>query len=357
MSKFHENLHHTIIDGSVKNRKTPSPLKGEGRGEGEKRSIIDSYSPLPLVPSHQGRGNGAFYEFIIEKAKDLGFIAVGFSRPERPLFFDKFCAWISAGKHGEMSWLGRHLDLRENPAKLLDGCQTVITLAYPYSSKKPGTSDGFIAARYTQPREIDYHERLGKLGRRLARQIVEWFPGGKTRICIDSAPILERNFAYASGIGFIGKNNMLIVPELGSYIFLVEILTTVALSFPEIEPIDNQCGTCTRCMDSCPTGALERPFSLDARKCLSYLTIEHPETVDNETGRKMGRCFFGCDICQEVCPHNEGRLSKDVSLPSTDEILNMEEEQFKEQLGKTAFARAGMEKLKDNIRIVRSRNS
>lgn len=295
------------------------------------------------------------HHIIIEKAKDLGFVAVGFSRPERPLFFDKFRLWISAGKQGGMSWLARNLDLREDPVKLLDGCQTVITLAYPYSSKKPSTSDGFTAARYTQPGVMDYHERLGKLGQKLARQIVEWFPGSKTRICIDSAPILERSFAYASGIGFIGKNNMLIVPELGSYIFLVEILTTVTLSFPEIEPMDNQCGTCTSCVDACPTGALEKPFSLNARKCLSYLTIEDPGDIDSETGRKMGRCFYGCDICQEVCPHNDESMSKDVSLPSTDEILNMGEEEFKEKLGKTAFARAGLGKLKDNIRIVRSR--
>jgi len=293
----------------------------------------------------------SLHHIFTEKAKGLGFVSVGFSRPERPPFFDQFCAWISAGKYGEMSWLGRHLDLRENPVKLLYDCQTVISLAYPYSSKKPCTPDGFLAARYTQPREKDYHDRLGKLGQKLARQIVEWFPGSKTRICVDSAPILERSFAYASGIGFIGKNNMLIVPEFGSYIFLMEILTTVSLSFPKTESIDTQCGTCTSCVDACPTGALENPFSLDARKCLSYLTVEDPGAVGHEAGRKMGRCFFGCDICQEVCPHNECRLSRDISLPSTNEILNMVEEEFKERLGKTAFGRAGLEKLKDNIRI------
>ena len=295
------------------------------------------------------------HHIIIEKAKDLGFVAVGFARPERPMFSDRFYAWISAGKQGEMSWLTRNLDLRENPTKLLGDCQTVITLAYPYSSKKPSTPDGFTTARYTQPREIDYHDRLGKLGRRLARQIVEWFPGTKTRICVDSAPILERSFAYASGMGFIGKNNMLIVPEFGSYIFLVEILTTAYFSLSKTRPMDNQCGACTLCIDACPTGALERPFSLDARKCLSYLTIEDPGDIDSETGRKMGSCFFGCDICQEECPHNKGRLSRDISLPSTDEILNMGREEFKEKLGKTVFARAGLEKLKENIRIVRFR--
>jgi len=254
-----------------------------------------------------------------------------------------------------MSWLTRNLDLREYPVKLLDGCQTIVTLAYPYSSKKPGTSDGFLVARYTQPRVMDYHERLGNLAQKLAQWIVEWFPGSKTRICVDSAPILERSFAYASGIGFIGKNNMLIVPEFGSYVFLVEILTTACFSLPETRPVDSRCGTCTNCVDACPTGALEKPFSLDARKCLSYLTIEGRGEIDIETGRKMGRCFYGCDICQEVCPHNDESMSKDVSLPSTDEILNMGEEAFKDKFGKTAFARAGLEKLKENIRIVRSR--
>ena len=295
------------------------------------------------------------HHIITEKAKSLGFVAVGFSRPETPPFFDKFCLWVSAEKQGEMSWLTRNLDLRECPVKLLDGCQTIVTLAYPYSSKKPGTSDGFLVARYTQPRVMDYHERLGNLAQKLAQWIVEWFPGSKTRICVDSAPILERSFAYASGIGFIGKNNMLIVPEFGSYVFLVEILTTACFSLPETRPVDSRCGTCTNCVDACPTGALEKPFSLDARKCLSYLTIEGRGEIDIETGRKMGRCFYGCDICQEVCPHNDESMSKDVSLPSTDEILNMGEEAFKDKFGKTAFARAGLEKLKENIRIVRSR--
>ncbi len=296
------------------------------------------------------------HHIITEKAKSLGFIAVGFSRPQRPLFFDRFCTWISAGKHGEMSWLGRHLDLRENPSKLLGNCQTVITLAYPYSSQKPTSPDKFTSARYTQPSEIDYHNRVGKLSKRLSHSIIEWFPRSKTRICVDSAPILERSFAYASGIGFIGKNNMLIVPEYGSYVFLAEILTSSTFSYHKTEPMDNRCGACTLCVDACPTGAIERPFSLDARKCLSYLNVEASGDIDSETGRKMGRCFFGCDICQEVCPYNEGGLSKDISLPSTDEILNMGEEDFRQEFGKTAFARAGLEKLKGNIRVVRSRS-
>jgi len=291
---------------------------------------------------------------ITEKAKSLGFVAVGFSRPERPLFFDQFCSWIAAGKHGDMAWLERHQALREKPGKLLDGCQTVISLAYPYASKKPSTPDGFTTARYTEPKKTDYHNRLRLLAQRLAHSIVQWYPGSKTRVCVDSAPILERSFACASGIGFMGKNNMLIIPGYGSYFFLVEILTTAFLSVSDNEPMENQCGSCSRCVDACPTGALDGPFSIDASRCLSYLTIEYRGDVSKEVGRKMGNCFFGCDTCQEACPFNEEKSSRDLCLPSTAEMLRMKPRDFEEKFGTTAFARAGLEKVQGNIRAVRS---
>jgi len=291
---------------------------------------------------------------FVEKAKSLGFVSVGFSQSERPLFFDKFCEWIAAGKHGKMHWIERHLDLRENPGRLLKGCQTVISLAYPYPSKKPSTPDGFTTARYTEPKKIDYHDRLKMLAQRLAHSIVEHHPGNRTRVCVDSAPILERSFAYASGMGFLGKNNTLIIPGYGSYFFLAEILTTALLPLSKTDPMENGCDSCTRCVDACPAGALESPFSLNASKCLSYSTIEYRGAVDKETGRKMGDCFFGCDVCQEVCPFNQEISSKDFSLPSTNEILRMGEKDFKVKFGKTAFARAGLKKIKSNIEAIRS---
>ena len=293
---------------------------------------------------------------IINESKRLGFICQGFTRPEKPLFFDQFCAWLETGKNGAMSWLGRHLDIRENPQKLLKGCQTLITLAYPYSLEKPCTPDGFTTARYTEPKKIDYHDRLKQLVQSLTSLIVEHYPEGKTRICVDSAPILERSFAYASGMGFIGKNNMLIIPGHGSFLLLVELLTTALLPFSKAEPMENQCGSCTLCLDACPTGALEKPFWLDASRCLSYLTIEHRGPVTSETVRKMGNCFYGCDVCQEVCPFNKVGLSRDLALPTTNEILAMQEKDFKVKFGKTAFARAGLEKVKENIRAVKSQH-
>jgi MFS family permease len=173
------------------------------------------------------------------------------------------------------------------------------------------------------------------------------------RPVLDSAPILERSFAYEAGLGFIGKNNMLIIPGYGSYFFLAEILTTVLFEAPEKRSMAHRCGNCTRCMDACPTGALKASFSLDASRCLSYLTIEYRGGLPDGTGRKMGNCFFGCDACQEVCPFNEGEPRKEVCLPHTQEILRMSENNFQKEFGKTAFARSGLEKLKSNIRALR----
>jgi epoxyqueuosine reductase len=287
-----------------------------------------------------------------EKAKDLGFIACGFSKPSRPLYFDEFRAWLSDGKNADMSWLERNLDTRQDPAILLKGCKTLISLAYPYPSQKPGTPEGFTVSRYSQPTNEDYHFRLRGLCERLVDVIGEIYPGSRSRICVDSAPILEKSFASSSGIGFIGKNSMLIIPGHGSYFYLAEILTTAQLEFLFAEPMENQCGACTACIDSCPTGALEKPFYLDASACLSYITIEQKGKTKENMGRKMGDCFFGCDRCQEICPFNEGEASMQVHLPATDQFLKMNDKEFGKRFGRTALARAGLEKLKSNIRAV-----
>jgi len=290
---------------------------------------------------------------FIEKAKDLGFLAIGLSSPHRPLYFENFSSWISDHKNGDMSWLERNIDLRKDPSRLLQGCQTMISLAYPYPSKKTGTPDGFTVSRYSQPSEDDYHYRLKVLCGVLTDMIKKMDSASSTRICVDSAPILERSFACSAGIGFIGKNNMLIIPEYGSYFYLAEILTTTHFDLLQTDLMANQCGSCTLCIDSCPTGALEKPFYLDASKCLSYLTIEYKGAANREMGSSMGDCFFGCDRCQEVCPFNKGEASRQISLPTTDELLNMEEEEFTGMFERTTFARAGLEKIKTNIRAIK----
>ena len=287
---------------------------------------------------------------LVDHAKKLGFVALGFSRPEKPLFFDAFCAWIDAEKFGRMAWLKRHRDLRENPGMLLPGCRTIISLAYPYSPAKPCTPEGFTMARYSEPQKEDYHTHVRKKTRHLALALTESYPNTKFRVCVDSAPILERSFAYRSGVGFLGKNNMLIVPGHGSYVFLAEILTTAPLPGGEAEPVKDLCGNCTRCLDACPTGALEGPNRLDASRCLSYLTIECEGDIDHETGKKMGRCFLGCDVCQEVCPFNPVEKAGAPSLPDIAEFLEMDDGKFKTLFGQTALARPGLQRIQRNIK-------
>ncbi|MBN2125156.1 MAG: tRNA epoxyqueuosine(34) reductase QueG [Deltaproteobacteria bacterium] len=289
---------------------------------------------------------------LVRRAGELGFVAVGFSRPTRPPYFDRFLQWLEQGRHGDMSWLEKSVSLREDPARLLEGCTTVISLASPYPARKPATPDGFAVSRFACPTLPDYHVRLRDMCRALARTIGELYPGSAARICVDSAPIMEKPLALAAGIGFMGKNNALIIPGHGSYIHLAEILTTAPVTVPPAQILESQCGACTLCVDACPTGALEAPFCLDASRCLSYLTIEHRGEVGREWGAKMGDTFFGCDRCQEVCPFNEPGREPHIQLPSVGELLDMDEAGFRERFGRTALARAGLEKIKGNIRVL-----
>jgi epoxyqueuosine reductase len=252
-----------------------------------------------------------------------------------------------------MEWLARSLPLRENPSGLLRDCRAVVSMAYPYPRHKPATPDGFTVSRFSQPTQEDYHKRVGRLCRELATTIEDLFPGSKSRVCVDSAPILERSFAHAAGTGFFGKNNMLIIPNYGSYFFLAEILTTAPLRATPAEPMENLCGACRLCIEACPTGALEGPFELDAAKCLSYLTVEYRAAVGHHLGEKMGDCFMGCDRCQEICPFNTEEAERVRALPATNEFLGMTEGEFKKIYGRTALARAGLEKIKDNIRAIK----
>jgi epoxyqueuosine reductase len=291
-------------------------------------------------------------EVFTRRAKEYGFIAVGFSKPTTPPHFDYFRRWLKEVEIGNMHYLKKNIDIRRDPSKLLEGSSTIITLAYPYPACKPSTPDGYTASRYSTPQEEDYHLRLKRLGKQLCAFIREMFPESKSRVCVDSAPILERSFAEMSGVGFIGKNNMLIIPGYGSYCFLVEIVTTAPFAIPSMGTQKKDiCGSCTKCIDMCPTGALKAPFCIDVSKCLSYLTIEAHDAIDKEIAGKMGNTFFGCDVCQEVCPFNN-KESGVIILPSAKEILAMTERDFKTVFGKTAFERAGEEKLKKNIQAL-----
>jgi epoxyqueuosine reductase len=291
----------------------------------------------------------------METACSLGFVSFGVAPASVPPFYDELVRWLTEGKHGDMKWFERNLRLRRDPSGLLKDCRAVVCLAYPYSREKPCTPDGFSASRYSEPLLDDYHVRLRKLAGEVAGVIRRLHPDSRSRVCVDSAPVMERSLAAAAGVGFIGKNTSLIVPGVGSCVYLVEILTTAPLaSTPPLPESAGSCGECNRCVDVCPAGALEAPYRLDARKCLSYLTIEHRAPVNAETGRIMGSCILGCDRCQEVCPFNANMNSVNICLPSSIDFLNMDDAAFNARFGRTALARAGMRKIKENIEAVKA---
>ncbi len=286
---------------------------------------------------------------IGSKALELGFVGIGFSRPARPLYFDEFRTWVNSGRNAGMSWMGRNMDIREDPTRLFSGCRTIISLAYPYPEEKPETEDGFTLARYSTPDQDDYHIRLKEKCSDLSLFLEELFNGSKSRAFTDSAPLLERSFAYSSGMGFIGKNNMLIIPGHGSYVFLSEILITERIAVPDIKPVKDICGSCLKCIDACPTGALKGPRDFDSSKCLSYLTIECSGPVSPYLGRHMNKCILGCDICQEACPHNNKKSGRKC-MPAAADILKMSDETFIRVFGKTALSRPGLNKMRTNIK-------
>lgn len=247
---------------------------------------------------------------VLSLCDELGFAASGIADVSTTRHAPELLAWLEAGKHGSMSYLARNTDVRLEPRRLLAGARSAIMVADLYALREdnidaplpPG--HGRIA-RYARGR--DYHVVIGKRLHALADGLRARFPGEGFRAFVDTAPILEREYAARAGLGWVGKHTLLIHPRLGSYFLLGGLLTTLELMPPEEqETVSDHCGTCTRCIDACPTGAIgER--SVDARRCISYLTIERREPIPDEFHGAIGTWLYGCDICQEVCPHNSPR--------------------------------------------------
>ncbi|MFM7034829.1 MAG: tRNA epoxyqueuosine(34) reductase QueG [Planctomycetia bacterium] len=238
----------------------------------------------------------------------LGFSRVGIASAGPPPRHDLFRSWLDRGFAGVMeSWLRRHEPLRGDPRSLLPGARTVVMLATDYSSPEAAETVGPApAGRGKMSRYAwgdDYHDLLRARVNALADWLRSRLPGCATRGVVDSAPLAEREFGWLAGLGWFGKNTMLIDPDAGSFFFLTALLTDI--EFPIDEPIQvDHCGTCTACLDACPTGALPAPRVLDARKCVSALTIEDHGSIDPELRPSMSDWVFGCDICQDVCPWN-----------------------------------------------------
>lgn len=258
------------------------------------------------MPPPAEQKTGAVLDGLRREAFRLGFSAIGVTTAQPPAeAAARLTGWLAKGYDGTMAYMGRGLDRRSDPGLILSGARTVICLAHPYYPGEfpPSDRDMIKISRYAWGR--DYHNVLAKKLTALERYLAESLSGIRTRRYADTGPIMEKALAEQAGLGFIGKNTLLITPTAGSWVFLAEILTTH--DFPVNSPsVFKGCGTCRLCLDACPTGALRAPFELDARRCLSYLTIENRGPIPAEMIHGLSGWGFGCDICQEVCPYNRG---------------------------------------------------
>jgi len=296
---------------------------------------------------------------IRQRAAELGFDDCRFTTATPPASAGKFQNWLAERKHGEMNWLERNADKRIEPQKVLAGAKSIIALAVSYDlaspkSKVQSPKSGLIA-RYAC--FADYHDVLGERLKALT-SFIDLVADRKVRSLwyVDTGPVLERDFAQRAGLGFVGKHTNLISRRLGNWIFLAEILTTLEIE-PDA-PEKNHCGTCTRCLSACPTNAITAPFQLDARRCISYLTIELKGTIPVEFRKAIGNRIYGCDDCLAVCPWNkfarEGKLMKphaktDLTAPDLIELLQLDETGFKSRFAGTPMLRTKRRGLLRNV--------
>jgi epoxyqueuosine reductase len=302
-------------------------------------------------------------QWIKQRAHDLGFFFCGIAKAE---FLEDEArnleTWLAQNKQGEMQWMANHFDLRTNPALLVPGAKSVISLAYNYyPSQKLETENNFKLSKYAYGR--DYHKVIRKKLKLFFAEIKVQFGDVEGRVFVDSAPVMEKVWAAKAGIGWQGKNTLLINKKAGSFFFLSEIILDIELEADA--PVKDYCGTCTRCIDACPTQALEA-YAIDASKCISYYTIELKNTLPESEKNKMHDWMFGCDICQDVCPWN--RLSKAHAEPQfipSNTLLNMRKtdwqelshELFDELFQGSAVKRTGYEGLTRNIAFLDSKKS
>ena len=310
---------------------------------------VDSFIDRALL--HQIKG----------KVVALGFDRVGIAPADPSHFRGYFRQWLDDGQAGEMHYLANRFDERTQLDRYLPGAKSVICVAINYHvplqplAESDQSHHGRIA-RYALG--DDYHDLMKARLHALADWIKQAVPGAQTRACVDTAPVMEKELAARAGIGWLGKNSCLISPKIGSWLLLGEIVTTIAI--PPDAPATDHCGSCTRCIDACPTSAITAAYQLDARKCISYLTIEHRGPIPAGIEPQMGNWLYGCDICQDVCPHNrKAPTTSDPALQPRSptgtldlrEVMDWSDDEYRRQLQGSAMRRVKLPMLRRNAQI------
>ncbi|MFN5275496.1 MAG: tRNA epoxyqueuosine(34) reductase QueG [Planctomycetota bacterium] len=309
-------------------------------------------------------------------AKEHGFHSVRFARSLDAERFPEFCDWLERGYNASMGYLKKRQEAYRNPEGVLENCQSLILLTLPYQAH-PWTQRVIKQGRkrfvpspltptigsYAMPRQ-DYHIWIRRKLKPLVKELQRMFPDCHSRVVVDTAPLLERDYASRAGLGWIGKNTMLLNREIGSYFLLSAILTQAKLIDHETQngsDSTSHCGTCRACLDSCPTQAFVEPYVLDANRCISYWTIEHRGEIPEAMRVQMGPWLFGCDICQIVCPWNQKTSSSDCQDMKHDSIvrksdcmhwLELDQASFDALYKDTPFARSGLIGMQRNAIIV-----
>jgi epoxyqueuosine reductase len=300
---------------------------------------------------------------VKRRARELGFDRVGVARAE-PLFEERarLEEWLRRGHHGEMQWMARDPVRRTDPRELLPGARSVVVVALNYYTPHEHAEDSSAGKISRYAWGDDYHDVLGERLRELLAWVQERVPGCAGRVCVDAQPAMDKAWAVRAGLGWIGKHSNLITRELGSWVFLGELVLDVELE-PDDVRVEDHCGTCTLCLEACPTGAITEPYVVDSNRCISYATIElrAPE-LPAELSANLDGWLYGCDICQDVCPWNrfeqptaEPRFEPrpdSVNAPLSD-ILSLTPETFAARFRRSPVKRAKLAGLQRNARALK----
>lgn len=298
---------------------------------------------------------------IKQRALELGFESCGIAKAE---FLEEEAKnledWLQKGMHGKMSYMENHFDLRLDPRLLVDGAKSVISLTYNYFPEKIQKNNSYKIAKYAYG--IDYHYVVKEKLKELLNFIQEEIGEVNGRAFVDSAPILEHAWAKKAGIGWVGKNSLTLTKQKGSFFFLAELILDLDLEYDSPIQTDH-CGSCTKCIDSCPTEAILSNKTVDGSKCISYFTIELKEEIPDEMSGKFGDWIFGCDVCQDVCPWNRFSLPhREEKFNPKDELLSysksewedITEDVFSKIFAKSAVKRTKFEGIKRNIDFIKT---